>query len=150
MMDRMKLLGCKDERKLMLAHQTCLELAEIDGLKNLVCNYDAELDLTYVTEDGVVDSANVFIPVHSTFSLTPLWIQNVQNKLSSTNPKSIILVIRESDTTFVRHKLSAGLIPSQVSCKKFHNARLDDTSDNETDNRRQTVKRKITTSKQKC
>lgn len=108
--DRMKLQGCRDEGKILLAYQTYLELREskrlfivirryyssnnslismcltADCLKNLFCDYDADLDITYVTEN-VADSSNIYVPVHSTFSLTPSWIYSLQSKLSKTEPK---------------------------------------------------------------
>lgn len=114
-LDKIKSLGCHSTLKIMLAFETYEELTRIEKLKQLTCQFSVSLDLIYIVgnKDGVPIT---YVPILSSFELSPLWIQNVQNELSLNNPKSIVLIIRDADSNLVRYTLTQDLVlPSEYS-----------------------------------
>ncbi|KAK7571134.1 hypothetical protein V9T40_014738 [Parthenolecanium corni] len=81
MLNQIKALGCLDNTKIMMAYQTYLELAEKDHLSDVSCHYHDGLDLIFLVAKKN-NSASVYVPLHSSFILSPSWILKAQNELS--------------------------------------------------------------------
>lgn len=108
----------------------------VDHLNDVSCHYHACLDLIFLVAKKN-NSTSTYVPVHSSFTLSPSWILKAQNELSGLHKKyvicrmlchilwskmmafwkfclcffSILLVIRDGDSSSISYKLTQGLIP---------------------------------------
>ncbi|XP_063240964.1 tRNA-splicing endonuclease subunit Sen15-like [Bacillus rossius redtenbacheri] len=105
-------LGCKHQLSATIALHVYMELCEVHVLWDVKYFYSQELEMMYLTARRTRTSpVDIYIPVSSTASISPQWIDKVQDVLcKGEGPKSIILAVKDRHSAVVYHRLTEGLV----------------------------------------
>ncbi|KAK3923394.1 tRNA-splicing endonuclease subunit Sen15 [Frankliniella fusca] len=115
--------GCKDHRLAPAAFAVFMDLSEVRVVWDLQYHFCKALDLIYLTGKENQDNteANIYLPLPASYTVSPAWLQEVQECLS-TKDRGFTLALKDADSTIVYYSITEGLVtpdsPDLVQLRK--------------------------------
>ncbi|XP_026276139.2 tRNA-splicing endonuclease subunit Sen15-like isoform X2 [Frankliniella occidentalis] len=103
--------GCGDQRIPPAAFAVFMDLSEVKAVWDLQYQFCKALDIIYLIgrENESDVETNIYLPLPASYTVSPAWLEKVQNSLSTKN-RGLILAFKDADSTVVYYQITEGLV----------------------------------------